>query len=166
MKVIVPGSFDPVTLGHVDLFERASKMFDEVVAAILINPNKAGWMPTDDRMRLVSECVSHLQNVSVLSWNGLLAKLAVDERADAIVRGLRCGAEFEAEYPYAMLNEKLSGVETIFIASNPTLAVVSSSGVRELALFGSVPQGIVPEPVKEYIDNMQPLAATYSTVRD
>jgi pantetheine-phosphate adenylyltransferase len=153
MTVIIPGSFDPATLGHIDLIERASRMFEAVAAAILFNPNKPGWKPVEDRLSLLGECVAHLPNVSVLSWDGLLAELARNEHAGAIVRGLRSGAEFEHEYPYAILNEQFSGVETIFLPSEPRLAVVTSSGIRELAVFGTIPEGLVPECVKKYIDN-------------
>ncbi|KAA0100783.1 pantetheine-phosphate adenylyltransferase [Mycolicibacterium sp. P1-18] len=144
---ICPGSFDPVTLGHVDVFERASAQFDEIVVAVLVNPKKSGMFTTDERIALIQESTAHLPNVRVESGTGLVVDFATSRGMSAIVKGLRSGTDFEYELQMAQMNKHVAGVDTFFVATNPRYSFVSSSLAKEVAQLGGDVSELLPEPV-------------------
>jgi pantetheine-phosphate adenylyltransferase len=144
---VCPGSFDPVTLGHVDVFERAAAQFDEVVVAVLVNPNKAGMFTAEERIDLIRESTTHLPNVSVESGSGLVVDFVRSRGLTAIVKGLRSGTDFEYELQMAQMNKHVAGVDTFFIATTPRYSFVSSSLAKEVALLGGDVSALLPEPV-------------------
>lgn len=144
---VCPGSFDPVTAGHLDIFTRAAVQFDEVVVTVLINKNKRGLFTVDERIDLLREATAHLVNVRVDSWHGLLVDYAKQQGLTAIVKGLRGANDFEYELPMALMNQKLTGVDTLFIPAAPAYSFLSSSLVKEVATFGGDVAGMVPECV-------------------
>ncbi|GGC52241.1 pantetheine-phosphate adenylyltransferase [Hoyosella rhizosphaerae] len=146
---VCPGSFDPITRGHLDVIERASKNFDRVVVAVLVNPNKQGMFTIDERMKLIREVTSHLPNVEVDSWQGLLVDYTTKENLTAIVKGLRAVSDFEYELQMAQMNKELTGVDTFFTATNPIYSFVSSSLVKEVATYGGDVAQHLPDPVHE-----------------
>ena len=144
---VCPGSFDPVTLGHVDVFERAAAQFDEVVVAVLVNPNKSGMFTADERMELIRESTTHLPNVRVESGTGLVVDFVTSRGLSAIVKGLRSGTDFEYELQMAQMNKHVAGVDTFFVATNPRFSFVSSSLAKEVAMLGGDVSELLPEPV-------------------
>lgn len=144
---LCPGSFDPVTNGHVDIFARAAAQFDEVVITVVVNPNKQGMFTIDERMEMIREVTAHLPNVRVESWRGLLVDFAKQEGLTAIVKGLRDGNDFSYELQMAQMNRKLTGVDTFFIATNPAWSFVSSSLVKEVAAYGGDIADLLPPTV-------------------
>ncbi|MBI5833546.1 MAG: pantetheine-phosphate adenylyltransferase [Armatimonadetes bacterium] len=150
MIALVPGTFDPITLGHVDVVERAAGLFDEVVLAVLANPGKAPWFSAEERTGLAAAALAHLSNVRVDRFDGLLVQLAGTIGARAVVKGLRSGADYEYERAMALMNRELSPlVETVFVVGDARLAHVSSSLVREVAWFGGEIDSVVPPVVAE-----------------
>lgn len=147
-RVIYPGTFDPVTNGHADLIERASKMFDEVVVAIAAGHHKSPVFSLDERVALVHSAIDHLPNVKVIGFSGLLVKLFQDQKATAVLRGLRAVSDFEYEFQLANMNRQLdSTFETVFLTPSEHLSFISSTLVREIAkLHGDVAK-FVPEAV-------------------
>jgi pantetheine-phosphate adenylyltransferase len=146
---VCPGSFDPVTLGHLDLFARARSLFDEVVVGIALNAAKTSLLDLDTRRALVAAAVAHLPGVRVEVVPGLLAAFCREVGAVAVVKGLRGGADFDAEHPMALMNRHLTGVETVFVVGDPRLAHIASSMVKDVARHGGdvadlVPDGVVP----------------------
>jgi pantetheine-phosphate adenylyltransferase len=144
---VCPGSFDPVTLGHVDVFERAAAQFDEVVVAVLVNPKKSGMFTADERIELIRESTTHLPNVRVESGTGLVVDFVTSRGMSAIVKGLRSGTDFEYELQMAQMNKHVSGVDTFFVATNPRFSFVSSSLAKEVAALGGDVSELLPEPV-------------------
>ncbi|MEU7628956.1 pantetheine-phosphate adenylyltransferase [Nocardia sp. NPDC049220] len=144
---VCPGSFDPVTYGHLDVFNRAAAQFDEVVITVMINKNKQGMFTVDERMEMLREATTHLPNVRVESWHGLLVDFARQQSISAIVKGLRDAADFGYELQMAQMNQKLSGVDTFFIATNPSFSFLSSSLVKEVATFGGDVTDMLPPSV-------------------
>jgi pantetheine-phosphate adenylyltransferase len=144
---VCPGSFDPVTLGHVDVFERAAAQFDEVVVAVLVNPNKSGMFTADERIALIQESTVHLPNLRVESGSGLVVDFVRARGFTAIVKGLRTGTDFEYEFQMAQMNRHIAGVDTLFVATNPKYAFVSSSLAKEVATLGGDVSALLPEPV-------------------
>lgn len=144
---VCPGSFDPVTLGHVDVFERAAAQFDEVVVAVLVNPNKTGMFTADERIELIRESTAHLPNVRVESGSGLVVDFVTSRGLTAIVKGLRSGTDFEYEVQMAQMNKHVAGVDTFFVASAPRYSFVSSSLAKEVATLGGDVSELLPEPV-------------------
>jgi pantetheine-phosphate adenylyltransferase len=136
MKALCPGSFDPVTIGHLDIIERAAKHFDEVVVAVVTNPSKAPLFDVKERMELLEDAVGHLGNVEIASFDGLLVEFARSTGADAIVKGLRAVSDFDYEIQMAQMNNKLAGIETFFMAASPVSSYLSSSLIKEIARFG------------------------------
>jgi pantetheine-phosphate adenylyltransferase len=119
---VCPGSFDPVTLGHIDIFERASAQFDEVVAAILVNPNKQGMFTVDERIAMINESTEYLPNLRVESGEGLVVDFVKARGLTAIVKGLRAGTDFEYELQMAQMNKHIADVDTFFVATTPSEA--------------------------------------------
>jgi pantetheine-phosphate adenylyltransferase len=143
---VCPGSFDPVTLGHIDVFERAAAQFDEVVVAVLVNPSKQGMFTTDERIELIRESTTHLPNLRAEAGSGLVVDFATSRGLTAIVKGLRTG-DFEYEIQMAQMNKHIAGVDTFFVATNPQYAFVSSSLAKEVATLGGDVSQLLPEPV-------------------
>ncbi|MDY3007137.1 pantetheine-phosphate adenylyltransferase [Anaerococcus sp. AGMB00486] len=156
MKVIYPGSFDPITIGHLDIIERLSKMFDEVVVAILINEVKHTLFSIEERIELIKQDIKEykLDNVVVKEFDGLLVDFAKKENSKTIVRGIRAVTDYEYEINIAQFNSSLyPGFETIFLLSDPRYSFISSSGVRELASFGGDVSKFVSKNVKKAIED-------------
>ena len=144
---VCPGSFDPVTNGHVDVFARASELADEVVVAVLINHTKAGLFTIDERIEILRDVVSPFPNVRVDAFHGLLVDYCREHSIKAIVKGLRAVSDFDYELQMAQMNYRLANVETLFISTNPLYSFLSSSLVKEVAKFGGDVTGLVPEAV-------------------
>lgn len=144
---VCPGSFDPVTLGHVDIFERAAAQFDEVIVAVLVNPNKSGMFDIDERIAMISEATAHLPNLRAESGEGLVVDFVRERGLTAIVKGLRTGTDFEYELQMAQMNKHIAGVDTFFVATTPEYSFVSSSLAKEVATFGGDVSKLLPESV-------------------
>jgi pantetheine-phosphate adenylyltransferase len=156
-RAVCSGSFDPVTKGHIDIFERASRMFDEIVVSVFYNPGKEKSMFTmKQRVEMLKIATKHIPNVRVTCFTGLLNEFCVKEKAPFIVRGLRAFSDFEYEFQRALLIKKIDpSLETVFIMTNAQYSYISSSGVRELLTFGGdidelVPPGISAK-INEYV---------------
>ncbi|WP_207839369.1 pantetheine-phosphate adenylyltransferase [Williamsia soli] len=148
---VCPGSFDPVTSGHLYVFERAAARFDELVILVTVNPKKRGFFGIDERLELIRETTAHLPNVRVDSWQGLLVDYVRQQGLDTIVKGLRGAVDFEYEMPMAQMNRDLTGVETVFLLTDPRLAHVSSSLVKEVARLGGAVGDFLPALVHEQL---------------
>lgn len=148
-RAVCPGSFDPVTNGHLDVFSRVSAQFDEVVVTVTINPNKKGMFAIDERLEMLTEATAHLPNVTVDSWQGLLVDYAAERGITAIVKGLRGANDFDYELQMAQMNHKLTGVDTLFVATNPLYSYLSSSLVKEVATYGGDVSDMLPPFVHE-----------------
>lgn len=144
---VCPGSFDPVTLGHVDILERAAAQFDEVVAAVLVNPAKKGMFSLEERLEMIAEATAHLPNVRAESGRGLVVDFVKERGLTAIVKGLRTGTDFEYELQMAQMNKHIAGVDTFFVATTPRYSFVSSSLAKEVAAMGGDVSDLLPEPV-------------------
>lgn len=145
--VVCPGSFDPVTLGHLDIFHRASKQFEKVVIAVLQNPVKSNLFSVEERIELLVDATADLSNVEVTSFEGLLVDFCKRKNIMAIVKGLRAVSDFDYELQMAQLNHQIGGVETFFMSSNPTYSFLSSSMAKEVAKFGGSVDLLVPTNV-------------------
>jgi pantetheine-phosphate adenylyltransferase len=148
-RAVCPGSFDPVTNGHVDVINRAAALYDELVVGVLVNPGKAGLFAVDERMELLRDAVAHLPNVTVDSFQGLLVDYCRAHDIPVIVKGLRAVADFEYELQMAQMNRELAGVETLFVPTAPQVGHLSSSLVKQIALFGGDVSSLVPKAVLE-----------------
>lgn len=146
-RAVYPGSYDPVTNGHIDIVERAAGLFDEVVVAVLINKTKKGLFTVDERIDMLREVTSKLPNVRVDSWHGLLVDYCRQNGVQAIVKGLRAVSDFDYELQMAQMNSQLSGVETLFMPTNPLWSFLSSSLVKEVAAYGGDVAHLVPDTV-------------------
>ena len=146
-RAVCPGSFDPVTNGHVDVINRASALYDELVVAVLVNPGKAGFFPVEERMELLRESVAHLPNVRVDSFSGLLVDYCGAHEIPVIVKGLRAVSDFEYELQMAQMNRELAGVETLFVPTAPQVGHLSSSLIKQIAQFGGDVSSLVPKAV-------------------
>lgn len=147
---ICPGSFDPVTKGHIDVFERGSKLVDKLIVAVFSNPTKKPLFTMEEREDMLRETTRHIPNIEVASAEGLLNEYAINHGATVIIRGLRALSDFEYEFQRALLMKKIEPrIETIFIMANPAYSYVSSTGIRELACFGGKASGLVPDYVEE-----------------
>ena len=154
MRIAVcPGSFDPVTTGHVDIFQRASTMFDELIISVFVNPGKDRAMFTmEQRVAMIQKATKHIPNVRVTSFSGLLSDFCNQNKADFIVRGLRAFSDFECEFQRALLLKKINpNLETVFMMTNAQYSFVSSSGVRELVYFNGGLKGLIPDCIEEDI---------------
>ena len=146
---IYPGSFDPITNGHVDLIRRASKLFDEVIVAITQNVNKVGFLNIEERALAANNAVSSLNNIRVLNFDSLLVDFAKKHNAQIIIRGLRAVSDFEYEFQLSGMNKRLNPhIETLFMTPSEKFANISSSLVREIFLLGGDIDTFVPESVK------------------
>ena len=146
-RCVCPGSFDPVTNGHVDVIERAAGLFDEVVVAVLVNPSKQSMFSVEDRITMLTEVTQRLPNVTVEGFQGLLVDFCRQRDIPEVVTGLREGTDFDYELQMAQMNHRLSALETLFVAANPDYSYLSSSLVREVAVHGGDVSGLVPDTV-------------------
>ncbi|HET9392688.1 MAG TPA: pantetheine-phosphate adenylyltransferase [Candidatus Rubrimentiphilum sp.] len=148
MKAVYPGSFDPPTNGHLDVIERACRYFDELVVAVVVNPQKREPMFTlEEREAMIRDSVAHLANVRVEHFRGLLADYVRKEHAAVIIKGLRVVSDFESEMSTALMNRALSDVDTMFLMSDQRYSFVSSSIVKEVFFLGGDVGALVPDPV-------------------
>ncbi|MGY0236422.1 pantetheine-phosphate adenylyltransferase [Longispora urticae] len=146
-RALCSGSFDPVTKGHLDIVERASRLFDEVVVAVAINDTKAGLFTLDERLELLGATTAHLPNVRVDAFRGLTVDYCKANDVRAIVRGVRVAGDFDYELQMAQMNLGLAGVETLFMATNPLYSFIASSLVKEVAKWGGDVSAYVPDVV-------------------
>ena len=151
MKTAVyPGSFDPITNGHIDVIERALKMFDKVVVAVGDNPGKNPLFSTEERIQMIKESTKHLKNIEIDKFSGLLLNYAKKKNSKIILRGLRALSDFEFEFQRALMNRKIdSDVETIFIMTKEDYVYLNSSIVKEIAMFRGNVKPFVPEAVEK-----------------
>lgn len=153
MKIgIYPGSFDPITNGHLDIIERASRLCDEVIVAVLQNPSKNPLFTLEERVGLIEDAVKSYGNIKVECFSGLLIDYAKKKDAKMIIKGLRAVSDFEYEFQMALMNRKLaSDIETIFLMTSSENSYLSSSLVKEVARFGGCIEGLVPLSTKKAI---------------
>ncbi|RJQ76112.1 pantetheine-phosphate adenylyltransferase [Pseudonocardiaceae bacterium YIM PH 21723] len=148
-RAVYPGSYDPVTNGHLDIVERAATQFDEVIIAVMINKSKKYLFSVEERMDMLTEATSRFPNVRVDSWHGLLVEYCKVNDVQAIVKGLRAVSDFDYELQMAQMNHQLSGIDTLFMVTNPLYSFLSSSLVREVATWGGDVSHLVPRFVLE-----------------
>lgn len=146
-RAVCPGSFDPVTNGHLDIIGRAADLFDEVVVAVLVNKSKKSLFSVDERIEMLTEVSATYPNVSVGSFHGLLVDYCRDHDIRAIVKGLRAVTDFDYELQMAQMNQQLSGVDTLFMSTSPEYSFVASSLVKEVATFGGDVGHLLPKTV-------------------
>ena len=146
-RCVCPGSFDPVTNGHLDVIGRASRLYDEVTVGVLVNVSKSGLFEVDERIAMLREVTGDLGNVTVDSFQGLLVDYCQERGIPVVVKGLRAVSDFDYELQMSQMNNRLTGLETLFVATNPEYSFLSSSLVKEVATWGGDVSGLVPDPV-------------------
>ncbi|MER5867969.1 pantetheine-phosphate adenylyltransferase [Kitasatospora sp. NPDC002040] len=146
-RAVCPGSFDPITNGHLDIIERASKLYDVVHVAVAINRSKQGMFTVDERIALIEETTAQYGNIEVEAHHGLLVDFCRDRGIPAIIKGLRAVSDFDYELQMAQMNHGLTGVETLFVPTSPTYSFLSSSLVKEVASYGGDVSHLLPEVV-------------------
>jgi len=144
---VCPGSFDPVTHGHLDIIARASALFDQVTVAVLVNPAKQGLFTVDERIAMLQAVSGHLPNVTIDAFEGLLVDYCATHDVTAIVKGLRAVSDFDYELQMAQMNGRLSGVDTVFVPTSPEWSYLASSLIKEVAGLGGDVAGLVPDLV-------------------
>jgi pantetheine-phosphate adenylyltransferase len=163
---VFPGSFDPLTNGHVDIIERATRIFDRVVVAVAINAEKTPLFTTDERVAVIREVFRHMLSVQVDTFNGLLVEYARQQGASALIRGLRAVSDFEYEFQMALMNRRLNhDLETVFLMPDEKYTYTSSRLIKEVFMLGGEVSGLVPPVVEERLRNKQaslrnPMAGT------
>ena len=146
-RLVYPGSFDPVTNGHLDIVSRAARLADELIVAVLRNPNKTALFSVDERLEMLREVTKEFDNVRVAKFKGLIVDFCKTNDVSAIVKGLRAVSDFDYELQMAQMNYNQAGVETLFVSTNPLYAFLSSSLVKEFAKYGGDVTSLVPESV-------------------
>ncbi len=146
-RIVSPGSFDPVTNGHLDIIGRAARIYDEVVVAVLINISKQSMFTDDERVHMLHEATAGFSNVRVAKFHGLIVDFCKVNQISAIIKGLRAVSDFEYEMQMAQMNYSLAGVETLFMTTNPLYSFLRSSLVKEIAQYGGDVSGLVPANV-------------------
>ena len=146
-RVVCPGSFDPVTNGHLDIIGRAARLYDEVIVAVLLNLSKSALFTVNERAEMLREVTAEFSNVRVATFDGLIVDFCRSNDVSAIVKGLRAVSDFDYELQMAQMNYSQAGVETLFMTTNPLYAFLSSSLVKEFAKFGGNVASLVPKPV-------------------
>jgi pantetheine-phosphate adenylyltransferase len=149
LTALCPGTFDPVTNGHLDVIGRAAGMFDEVVVAVLENPGKTPVFTAPERVALLEEALRDHDNVRMAAFGGLLVEFAREQGADVIVKGLRAVSDYEYEIQMAQMNHRIGEVDTLFMATSPKWSFLSSSLVKEVARLGGDVEGLVPDHVRK-----------------
>ena len=152
-KVVCPGSFDPITFGHLDIIERAANRFDEVVIAVLVNKTKATLFTVEERIEMIKEVTTKHPNVKVDSWSGLLVDYCKKNDISMIVKGLRAVTDFDYELQMSQVNLQLKGIETIFMSTSPLYSFLSSSLVKEVASYGGDVSNYVPAEILSKLKN-------------
>lgn len=149
MKTAVyPGSFDPVTNGHLDIIRRSAKVFDEVIVGVLVNPQKKGLFDIEERVELIQKVVKDIPNVKVESFSGLLIHFMKNKGAKVIIKGLRAVSDFEYEFQMSLMNSKLDpNIETVFMMTSAKNSFLSSSSVKQVAMFGGCIKDLVPDEI-------------------
>ena len=164
---VCPGSFDPVTNGHVDIFERGSRLVDKLIIAVSSNPNKNSLFSMEERVEMIRNSVKHIPNVEIDCTGGLLNEYVKSKNATIIIRGLRALSDFEYEFQRALFAKYLDDdIETVFIMTNNKYSFVSSTGIRELAKFGGKLDGLVPDDVKEKLEERFNTCLLYTSAID
>ena len=155
-RALYTGSFDPMTNGHLDIITRSSKMFDELVVGVIVNPNKNPLFTREERVEMIQEVTSDLENVRVDSFEGLLADYVNRNHFDAVVRGLRATSDFEYEIQMAQMNARLfdETVETVFLMTDPKYSFISSSMIKEVHSLGGSIEGLVPGEIIRKMDEL------------
>jgi len=153
LTALCPGTFDPVTNGHLDIIGRASQTFESVVVGALENPSKQPMFTLEERVSMLKEACSGMPNVTVVSFRGLLVDFAKSQGDAVIVKGLRAVSDYEYEIQMAQMNHRLAGVETLFMATSPNWSFLSSSLVKEVAQLGGNVSGLVPDHVRAALDD-------------
>lgn len=148
-RAVCPGSYDPVTNGHLDIIERAAGLFDELTIAVLVNKSKKSLFDVDERMEMLREVTKPWPNVRVDSWHGLLVDYCRANGIGAIVKGLRAVSDFDYELQMAQMNQRLSGVETLFMSTNPLYSFLASSLVKEVATYGGDVSNLLPPKIEK-----------------
>lgn len=148
LSALCPGTFDPVTNGHLDIVDRAAQLFETVVVGVLENPSKTPLFTLEERVGLLRQAFGYLPNVRVGSFRGLLVDYAREQGATAIVKGLRAVSDYEYEIQMAQMNQRIGGVETLFMPTNPKWSFLSSSLVKDVAHYGGDVEGLVPDHVR------------------
>ena len=152
MKAVCPGSFDPVTMGHLDIYRRAAAHFDEVVVLVTGNPSKkSGLFTIDERMELIREVTSDLPNLRVDWWGGLLVDYTTEHGIHALVKGLRTALDYEYELPMAQMNRRLTGIDTFFLLTDEKYGYISPSLLKEVAKYGGDVHGLLPDVVVDAV---------------
>lgn len=153
---LYPGTFDPFTYGHLDIVERASKLFDRVEVTLATNTKKNPLLDAEVRVDLISQCVGHLDNVTVVSFEGLLVEYAEQRGAIALVRGLRQVSDFDSEFRMAFANRRLNpDIDTVFLMTSEKHALISSTIVREIHYWGGDTSSFVPDPVEDALRDLK-----------
>ena len=151
LTALCPGTFDPVTNGHLDVVGRAAQLFDSVIVGVVENPSKTPLFSVDERVRLLEEALKELSNVRVGSFRGLLVDHARAEGASVIVKGLRAISDYEYEIQMAQMNQRIGELDTLFMATSPKWSFLSSSLVKEVASYGGDVEGLVPDHVRKLL---------------
>jgi len=146
-RVVCPGSFDPVTNGHLDIIGRAAGLYDEVIVAVLINVTKHGLFTVDERVEMLREVTAAYGNVKIDRFHGLLVDFCASNGITAVIKGLRAVSDFEYEMQMAQMNYRMAKVETLFMTTNPLYSFLRSSLVKEIARYGGDVSGLVPDTV-------------------
>lgn len=156
LRALCPGTFDPVTNGHLDIIERAADLFDQVIVAVIENPSKEPLFGLEDRRQMLKEALADRRDVEVDSFAGLLVDYARVKGVGVIVKGIRAISDFDYELQMAQMNRRLAGIETAFIPTSPTWSYLSSSLVKEVARLGGDVEGLVPPHVLERLREQLP----------
>ncbi len=151
-RAVCPGSFDPVTNGHLDIIARASELFDEVVVAVLVNHKKSGLFTIPERIEILTEVTADLPNIVIDSFHGLLVDFCTERDIRSIVKGLRAVSDFDYELQMAQMNRRLADVDTVFMSTNPLYSFLSSSLIKEVATYGGDVAGLVPPSVIDRLE--------------
>lgn len=152
MKAVCPGSFDPVTMGHLDIYRRAAAHFDELVVLVTGNPNKnTGLFSIEERMELIRRVTSDVPNIRVDWWGGLLVDYTTEHGIHALVKGLRTALDYEYELPMAQMNRRLTGIDTFFLLTDEKYGYISSSLLKEVAKYGGDVHGLLPDAVVDAV---------------